>query len=64
MKPLPLFHTDKTATPNKLNQDFKAMQCAFGLFRLLLLYHSPLLSARLDRAGFQPELYLVSEQVP
>jgi hypothetical protein len=35
------------------------MQCAFGLFRLLLLYHSPLLSAHLDRAGFPPELYLV-----
>lgn len=41
------------------DEDFKAMQCAFGLFRLLLLYHSPLLSARLDRAGFPPELYLV-----
>lgn len=41
------------------DEEFKAMQCAFGLFRLLLLYHSPLLSARLDRAGFPPELYLV-----
>lgn len=44
------------------DEEFKAMQCAFGLFRLLLLYHSPLLSARLDRAGFPPELYLVRER--
>ena len=44
------------------DEEFKAMQCAFGLFRLLLLYHSPLLSARLDRAGFPPELYLVREK--
>ncbi len=40
------------------DEDFKAMQCAFHLFRLLLLYHCPLLCRRLDKSGFAPELYL------
>ena len=34
------------------------MQCTFQLFRLLLLYHNPVLCQRLDKLQFPPELYV------
>ncbi|EKU20416.1 tbc domain containing protein [Nannochloropsis gaditana CCMP526] len=40
------------------DEDFHLLQALFLLFRLLLLYHCPRLSLRLDACGLPPELYL------
>mmetsp|Transcript_20050 Transcript_20050/g.26480 ORF Transcript_20050/g.26480 Transcript_20050/m.26480 type:complete len:951 (+) Transcript_20050:90-2942(+) len=40
-----------------LDDDFRCLQRAFGLFDLLLHFHDPSLARHLSRNGFTPELY-------
>jgi len=52
MKLIPQF------SPLPFLQEFRALQCIFHLFRLVLLYHNPTLCQRLDKYYLPPELYL------
>lgn len=40
------------------DREFKSLQCSFQLYRLLMLYHDPMLCHYLDQHDMTPELYV------
>lgn len=41
-----------------VDREFKSLQCSFQLYRLLMLYHDPMLCHYLDQHDMTPELYV------